>query len=111
MGWSIWTVYNFTEINGEDRKRFNDLAGDNYHDLYEEGGGPLEFDGDAMEHADYLTEPWALAFFEEIKLNGTVIFTGDGEARGKHWGYRFENGKVNHLDQKECMRVLMEDER
>lgn len=111
MGWSIWTVYNFTEIKAEDRKRFNELAREYYHELYEEGDGPLEFDDDNMEHQDYLTEKWALDFFEEIGLNGTVIFTGDGEARGQFWGYRFENGKVTNLPQKDCLRVLMEDER
>lgn len=109
MGWHIWTVFNDTHITSNDRLRFNPLASDYYHELYETEDGPLEFDSDAMEDADYLHEEWALAFMEEIKLAGTVIFTGDGEAQGKHWGYRFENGHPTDLGQKECLRVLMEN--
>jgi len=109
MGWNIWTVFNDTHITSNDRLRFNALASENYHELYETEDGPLEFDGDAMEHADYLCEDWALAFMKEIGLNGTVIFTGDGQDTGKHWGYRFEKGDPTLLGAKECLRVLMEN--
>lgn len=109
MGWHIWTVFNDTHITADDRRRFNELASKNYHELYEQGDGPLEFDPDAMEHADYLNNGWATELLEEIKLNGTVIFTGDGEDQGKFWGYRFEDGRRTDLGQKDSLRVLWEN--
>lgn len=95
MGWSIALLENTVEISetcAKDLFAAQEYEDETWYELddvtYE---GYLSFNGDHMEHMDYLDDEKYQAVLKTHKVEGDICF-GDveGDNAGSFWGYRFD---------------------
>lgn len=102
MSWSIGIKTNTLRMSRKVADRLIESAENNGHYLTYENDAGLWFDGDAMEHMDFLWEKWALKILNDPSVNGDVVFiSAEGDNRGDIWGYRFKAGVPYKLASKE----------
>ena len=109
MGWHIAVAKNDLVVSSEFQERLEEAADNNGHSIFFDEN-VIEFDYDAMEHMDFMDEPWATEILSEAKANGTVIFSSsEGDNAGGYWGYQYTDGMVTELSKKQCLEALLAD--
>lgn len=113
MGWSIALIQNTVVVPEEERmavaKKLIKVT-DKFWDVDETisgvdamnavfYGGKLEFDGDDMEHMDYVTgNDEACAALAAAGATGRLTFGSlEGDNRGTFWGVEFASGHYRRL--------------
>lgn len=102
MGWFIGVKTNTLRMSRKVADYLVESAENNgqYIDYDDKDG--IGFDGDAMEHMDFLWEDWALNSLNDPSVNGDVVFlSAEGDNQGDIWGYRFKAGVPYRLKAKE----------
>lgn len=116
MGWQVNLTHNSIQISAECARELTEQVKRAAWDEYEYGEeawaacedpwspvpvgqpGLLRFDGEAMEHIDYISNRPIGPFFEimkKYKVNGEVHFA-DAE-HNSYWGHRFVDGEYTAL--------------
>lgn len=109
MSWNIGLFYNNLKIPQNLQEDLEALAEEYYHCIYFGDDGLLCFDGDAMEHQDFLHEEWFRNFAQEHAISGSVVWGSvEGDNRGQLWGYNFWHGNYDRLNMKESLKFLLE---
>lgn len=114
MGWQVNLVHNSVQISAECARELTDqvkwaawesgeedawaASEDEWSPVQVGEPGLLRFDGEAMEHIDYINGSMEDPFFEIMKkhkVNGEVHFA-DAE-HNSYWGHRFVDGEYTPL--------------
>lgn len=97
MSWSIGLIENTVRISQKVAKQLFKLQEDNKTDelwyseddvVYE---GKLQFNGDHMEHMDYIWREEVQSVLRKNKVEGSICFGSlEGDNADSFWGYRFD---------------------
>lgn len=93
MSWSIHVVKNTVKINKKVSKELFAIPYQEFWDAEDDVTyeGMMSFNGDHMEHMDYLGTKEVTDVLKKHKVKGDICFTSnEGDNEGDSWGYRFD---------------------